>query len=109
MGHTHDPPRRAAPGRERGDYTSARDPVSAFAGNAVLDVHGVPGLRGERRRVQGYGTRRLRPPDDGGSRSQVDSPHAGRRVRAGPGLLRVSDHGRTILFLAFRGLVRTAA
>ena len=51
------------PGGAAGITLAARDPISPFARHAVLDVHRVSRLRGERGRVQGDGPRRLRPSD----------------------------------------------
>ena len=50
------------PDRQRDQHLSPpRGPIPSLARHALLDVHGVPRLRGQRRRVQGDGARRLRP------------------------------------------------
>ena len=78
----------------------------ALARHAVFDVHGLSRLRGERGRVQGHGARRLRASNHDRRGPQVDPAHAGRRVRPRPGLLRVPDDGRAIVFAAIRRAVR---
>ena len=128
MGHAHG--RRWIPGREprsprlraeryggqagssdrRNQHLAPpRDPIPSLARPALLDVHGVPRLRGQRRRVQGDGARRLRPSHHDRSGSQGDPPHAGRRVRDRAGVLRVPDDGDAIVFVEVRGSLRAAA
>ena len=91
VGHAHGRSRRAAPGRRHRTSRCCAKSDSPFARDAVFDVHRLSRLRGQRGRVQGHGARRLRAADDGRAGPQADSPHAGRRLRARPGLLRVPD------------------
>ena len=56
-------PRRARATMARQHRAAPRDPVPAFARHAVFDVHRVSRLRGQRRRVQGDGARRVRAAD----------------------------------------------
>ena len=65
VGDAHGRPRRAAPDGATDITLRPRNPVSALARHAVFDVHGLSRLRGERGRVQGDGTGRLRAADDG--------------------------------------------
>ena len=85
-------------GRPHRDHRSARDPVPAFARHALFDVHGLSRLRGQRGRVQGDGPRRLRAADDDRAGPQGDPAHRRRRLRARPGVLRVPDDRRAIVF-----------
>ena len=78
-------------------------------GPAVLDVHRVPGLRRQRGRVQGHGPGRVRASDPDRAGASPHPADAGRRVRAGPRVLRISDDGRPIVFVEVRRSVRAAA
>ena len=54
---------RRPDGRHR-HHASAGGPVSAFAGHALFDVHGVSRIQGQRGRIQGHGARRVRSAND---------------------------------------------
>ena len=72
---------RHADGRT-GITRAARDQVPAFARDALLDLHRLSRLRGQRRRVQGHGPRRLRASDDDRAGPQGDPAHL--RTAASP-------------------------
>src|SRR5947209_1888448 len=107
MGNTHDRPWRTAAARQHRYHAAAGGPVPAFPWHAVFDVHRISWFSGERGRIQGDGPRRIRTSHDGQAGAQVDSTHVRRRLRAGTGVLRLSNDGDSVVFVEIPGSVWT--
>ena len=102
-GHGRSPRRRHV-----GFAPPPRSPLPAFAGNALLDLHGVPRLPRQPGRIQGDGPRRVRRAHLPGRGPRDPAPHRGRRVRSRPRLLRVPPLRLAILFGQVHRNVRAA-
>src|SRR6185312_2595041 len=91
------------------DPVAEGNPLSAFARDAVLDLHRLSWICRQRRRVQGDGPGQLWPPDHGGCGSQGRPADIRWRLPAQSGLFRLSYQRQTVLLQTVRGDVRSAA
>ena len=95
--------------RQRVARARPRAALPALPGDALLHLHGLPGLPRERGRVQGDGSRLLRKARIRGAAAPGAAAHAGRGLRARPVVFRVSRRRAAQLLRSARGRARAAA